>query len=64
MVVAEVRKLSERTRESTKEISRTVKRLQGEMGELAGVIQRNVEEAERASAEASTSGRPRLRSPN
>ena len=55
VVATEVRKLSERTRESTKEIFRMVKGLQGEMSDLAAVIARNVQEAEQAVAEASSS---------
>ena len=55
VVATEVRKLSERTRDSTKEIFRMVKGLQGEMGELAAVIGRNVQEAESAVKEASSS---------
>ena len=55
VVAAEVRKLSERTRDSTKEIFRMVKGLQGEMAELSGVIGRNVQEAEAAVREAASS---------
>ncbi len=55
VVAAEVRKLSERTRESTKEIFRMVKGLQEEMGELSEVIGRNVQDAKLASKEAESS---------
>ncbi|MHB0869581.1 MAG: methyl-accepting chemotaxis protein [Chloroflexota bacterium] len=55
VVATEVRKLSERTRESTKEIFRMVKGLQTEMAQLAGVIERNLQEAELAVKEASSS---------
>jgi methyl-accepting chemotaxis protein len=55
VVAAEVRKLSERTRESTKEIFRMVRGLQHEMGDLSTVIRRNVGEAELAAEEASSS---------
>lgn len=55
VVAAEVRKLSERTRDSTKEISRMVRDLQAEMAQLARVIERNLQEAELAVKEASSS---------
>ncbi|HEX2923229.1 MAG TPA: methyl-accepting chemotaxis protein [Chloroflexota bacterium] len=55
VVAAEVRNLSEKTRESTKEISRIVKGLQGEMSSLASIIDQNVREAEAAAAEGATS---------
>ncbi|HEX2988129.1 MAG TPA: methyl-accepting chemotaxis protein [Chloroflexota bacterium] len=55
VVAAEVRKLSERTRDSTKEISRMVKGLQTQMSSLSGVIATNVQEAEMAVDKAATS---------
>lgn len=55
VVAAEVRKLSERTRDSTKEISRMVKGLQQEMAGLASIIGNNVKEAEEATKEAEAS---------
>jgi methyl-accepting chemotaxis protein len=55
VVAAEVRKLSERTRDSTKEISRMVKGLQQQMAGLSTVIQTNVQESDAAAVKAASS---------